>query len=1280
MAHLEALMSGITGGLLPRPWNPSIRRLAGALFGILAMGRAGSLSGAVILDEVHYDPPEGQQLEFIELHNSGARAVDLTGWRLSSGVRFTFGAGASIAPDGLVVVAKDPAALRERFQLGAEGVLGPFEGALDNGGERLELRTAAGTVVDAFRYDDDEPWDRRAAGEGGSLQRLCADSDSRLPTVWSAAGAPTPLGPTSGRTCPAPAPSPSLVSIVEVHYHSANSNDAHEEFVELRNNTRTTLNLKGHRFTSGLTFEFQEDALVAPGEAVAVCRDPDFVKKLFGVTRVFGPFTGELSNVGERITLVDGAGSFVDSVSYEDHGDWPAVADGLGASLEKIDPLAYSDVPGSWSASDSVAARNRQHVVARGIATSTRLLFELDKTGECMIDNLRLVAVDRPDQNLIPNSTFDGGIGSIALEGTHQYTGWDPTGGTDGTGALRLKAKVLPWGGKLIEDGIIGPPGDVPNRAWVDLAGLVTVNGPEYEVSFDFTYLSGWRGITAGFDGATPERGLRWRLDSRPSATPSMPNTALRNALPPEISNVSRSPAEPSSTSIVTIAARVRSILPLETLELTYWVDLKPAPTTLALLDDGAHGDEEAADGIYGAQLLAFPHNTIITYRLRATDTAGGVAMSPHQWDPTGVHGYYVNDLRPDSKLPIQSVLLQHTSRSKPRTVIDQLDCMHYWTGAFAQAGELYPAVSIRMRGSSVCRTPKPYLKLRFQKGHAFDGQRKLNYQGLWTDKSLVREKLAYEVFNNLGYPACRDEFVRLHANGQYYGLFTAVENVDERFLSRHGLDSDGNLYKSISSNEGPDQGGPSFWEKKTNEDGDHSDLEAFLKDLNAAPITSLRTFFPTRIYEERLIDYQVGQILIDNLDHTSHNHYIHRDPASGKWTLFPWDLDLTFGKSGVFDDGEIIPGFTPWFGTAVDGEFQSYLLDRFFSDAGSWYRRAYLIRLFDQLQERFTEERYAARLDELKGLLFEEQDQDIRMWGRLTDQGGGQFPRDFLSNLARVAYYVQQRRPFLLQYLKSRHRLEGHPRLLITELQYNPSGPSEDLEFIELWNPGAEPVQLSGWSLEAVGYVFPQDTEAAAGEVLVVAKSPVAFEARYGRVARVLGPYPGKLDNKGETLVLRDRGQGLPATIDLVPYGLGDGWPEAADGHGATLELTRVSPWRINDDAASWTASSIDGGTPGVVPGVSPVDSRYFRGDANADGSTNLTDVLVTLGYLFLGSGEPACRAASDVNGSGDIKLDDAVFLLRHLFQGDATPIPFPAPGDCAATPLETCRTSNCR
>lgn len=70
-----------------------------------------------------------------------------------------------------------------------------------------------------------------------------------------------------------------------------------------------------------------------------------------------------------------------------------------------------------------------------------------------------------------------------------------------------------------------------------------------------------------------------------------------------------------------------------------------------------------------------------------------------------------------------------------------------------------------------------------------------------------------------------------------------------------------------------------------------------------------------------------------------------------------------------------------------------------------------------------------------------------------------------------------------------------------------------------------------------------------------------------------------------------------------------------------------------------------------------------FRRGDVNGDTRQDLTDAVVTLGHLFLGSGPLDCDDAADVNDDGKIDISDPVRLLNHLFGGDAAP-PAPYPG----------------
>ena len=64
----------------------------------------------------------------------------------------------------------------------------------------------------------------------------------------------------------------------------------------------------------------------------------------------------------------------------------------------------------------------------------------------------------------------------------------------------------------------------------------------------------------------------------------------------------------------------------------------------------------------------------------------------------------------------------------------------------------------------------------------------------------------------------------------------------------------------------------------------------------------------------------------------------------------------------------------------------------------------------------------------------------------------------------------------------------DGQPAILLSEIYYNDTQ-NGDEEFLEILNPGAEPVQLGGFSLQnAVEYTFPNGTAIAPGERIILA------------------------------------------------------------------------------------------------------------------------------------------------------------------------------------------------
>ena len=131
----------------------------------------------VVINELHYNPIDDNPAgEYLELLNTTASTIDLTGWCVD-GIDYCFPGGSTIAANGYIIVTGDR-----------------YDGALSNGGEDIALLDRSGAIVDFVEYDDKEEWPARADGEGDSLQRRDPNSESNSPGNWESHG-PTPGTP-----------------------------------------------------------------------------------------------------------------------------------------------------------------------------------------------------------------------------------------------------------------------------------------------------------------------------------------------------------------------------------------------------------------------------------------------------------------------------------------------------------------------------------------------------------------------------------------------------------------------------------------------------------------------------------------------------------------------------------------------------------------------------------------------------------------------------------------------------------------------------------------------------------------------------------------------------------------------------------------------------------------------------------------------------------------------------------------------------------------------------
>ena len=183
----------------------------------------GPLIPDVVITEIHYNPPEGTDYEFVELYNSSDSPITLMSdatketspgvfvpdedipWRLD-GIDYEFPGGGSavtIPAYSYIIVAKDPTL----SVYSGLSVYGPYDGKLSNSGEQIELQIPGDweygepsrywIPIEKIDYDDESPWpttDPPADGPdggGNSLQRINPATYGRDYANWSAA-APTP--------------------------------------------------------------------------------------------------------------------------------------------------------------------------------------------------------------------------------------------------------------------------------------------------------------------------------------------------------------------------------------------------------------------------------------------------------------------------------------------------------------------------------------------------------------------------------------------------------------------------------------------------------------------------------------------------------------------------------------------------------------------------------------------------------------------------------------------------------------------------------------------------------------------------------------------------------------------------------------------------------------------------------------------------------------------------------------------------------------------------------
>ncbi|MBG9454593.1 hypothetical protein ABE61_10950 [Lysinibacillus sphaericus] len=225
--------------------------------------------------------------------------------------------------------------------------------------------------------------------------------------------------------------------------------------------------------------------------------------------------------------------------------------------------------------------------------------------------------------------------------------------------------------------------------------------------------------------------------------------------------------------------------------------------------------------------------------------------------------------------------------------------------------GKRIENVAIRTKGSSSLNSivnsdsDRYSLKIDFDyydDTQSLYGLKKLNLNNNFSDTTLMREYVSYELMEQMGLPTPAHSYMYVTVNGKDRGLFLGVEAVDETFLANNYGSNDGFLFKpdgtgsdlKYISDDIADYTGIGL---KTNEGNvDESKFIEMIEAINNGG--NIEKYIDV----DEMLRYFAMNTALVNLDSyqgtMKHNYYLYEE--NGMFSIIPWDFNMSFGGFGV--------------------------------------------------------------------------------------------------------------------------------------------------------------------------------------------------------------------------------------------------------------------------------------------------------------------------------------------------------------------------------------------
>ena len=657
-----------------------------------------------------------------------------------------------------------------------------------------------------------------------------------------------------------------------------------------------------------------------------------------------------------------------------------------------------------------------------------------------------------------------------------------------------------------------------------------------------------------------------WSASIEPG-TPMAQNSVANTNLPTV--TIQNKPTGIAANTTATVTATASGAA---TVELVYKVNFD-AEQTLTMYDDGAHGDGVADDNVFGAEIPGQLAGKLVRYKATATNIEGS-STSPSNDDSINYFGYVVQDPSQTGTTPILQWFIDDTDYTN--LINEDVNAKVYYPCVIAYGDQVYDNSEIRIKGEYSATFDKLPFKVKLPTGYSLEMPGTLSVplhefhlNSDFPNNKYVVSLASWRAFEKAGFTMPQMEKVQLQRNGEFEGAYTLAEKYDKEWRDRMPFYQTGILYED-------------YWERKFPEGDDRSDIEAWRTNMSLEYSEAKRQYILDNNNIPNIINFMATAAVVRHHDWSAETNVMaHHDTAdTGRWSVLPWDLDLSMqqliptdtpsqGYGDMIDPNDTVPSVSAdarFFARSIweDPELKSMYQRRIRTLVESIYGDNWIQNTVDTeyAKARTAAERDYTKwydyefssqiqpiIDLINGLGYDTNSPEVIQG--YTEQSTGMAMGDFPDPVTSIAPFTPANRMAVLKHQLSLRKdaflgdyvdrglipstQPNDAKIVFNELSYNPPAGSQH-EYIELYNPNDYAVDISGWQISQIGLTLPGGSVIAGGSYALVVKDDPAFRSLYGGGKLILTEYNGELPNDTATIQLSNSDN---TVVDTVSYGV---------------------------------------------------------------------------------------------------------------------------------------------